>query len=46
MGSLYLEVFKGCVDVVLGIRFSGEHGGAGLTAGLSDPGGIFQPYRF
>jgi len=40
--SPYLEVFKKCVDVALQDMFC-RHGGAGLTVGLDDVGGLFQP---
>ena len=37
-----LEVFKKRVDVALGHKVSG-HGGDGLTIGLEDLSGLFQP---
>ena len=40
--SLSLEVFKKCVDVALRDMDSG-HGGDGLTVGLDDLNGLFQP---
>jgi len=40
--SVYLEVFKNCVDVTLRDMVSG-HGGVGLTVGLNDLRGLFQP---
>ena len=40
--SLCLEVFKNHVDVALRDVIS-RHGGDGLTAGLSDLCGLFQP---
>lgn len=42
MESPSLKVFKKRVDVVLRNMATG-HGGDGLTAGLGDPGGLFQP---
>lgn len=41
-----LEGFKGCLDVDLGIWFSGGLGGAGLMVGLDDLRGIFQHKLF
>ncbi|KAK4811384.1 LOW QUALITY PROTEIN: hypothetical protein QYF61_000568 [Mycteria americana] len=41
-----LEVFKSRVDVVLRERCSGGLGSAGLTVGLDDLKGLFQPKRF
>ena len=41
-GSLSLEVFKNHVDVALRDMVSG-HGGDGLTFGLDDLRGLFQP---
>jgi len=37
-----LEVFKKYIDVALRTRFS-RRGGAGLTVGLDDLRGLFQP---
>jgi len=37
-----LEMFKKCVDVALGTRFS-RHGSVGLLVGLADLRGLFQP---
>lgn len=42
MGSLSLEVFKECLDVVLRDVVSG-HAGDGLTVGLDNLSGLFQP---
>lgn len=44
--SLWLEVFKSCMDVALGIWFNGAHSAAGLMVGLDDHRGLFQPYQF
>ena len=41
-GGVTLEVFKKHVDVALQVWFS-RHGGAGLTVGLDDLRGLFQP---
>ena len=40
--SLSLEVFKKCGDVTVTAVVSG-HGGDGLTVGLDDLRGLFQP---
>ncbi|TRZ25263.1 hypothetical protein HGM15179_001842 [Zosterops borbonicus] len=40
--SSVLEVFKKCVNVAPGDMVNGEHGSAGLMAGLCDLGGLFQ----
>ena len=41
--SLSLEVFKNCGDVALRSMVVG-HGGDGLTVGLEDLRGLFQPW--
>ena len=41
MESLFLEVFKKCVDVALRDMVSG-HGGDGLTVELDDLRGLFE----
>jgi len=38
-----LEVFRKCVDMTLQTWFS-RHGSVGLTVGLDDLRGLFQPY--
>jgi len=40
-----LEVFKKCVDVVVQDMVN-RHGGVGVTVGLDDLGGLFQPEWF
>ena len=45
MESPSLEVLKSCVDVALRDVGSG-HGGGGLTVGLDDLRGLFQPILF
>ena len=42
-GVTSLELFKSRVDVALRDVVSG-HGGGGLTLGLGDLSGLFQPY--
>lgn len=40
--SLFLDVFKNCIDVARRHKVSG-HGGDGLTIGLDDISHLFQP---
>jgi len=42
VGSPSLEVFRNCVDAPLRDVVS-ERGGDGLTCGIDDLGGLFQP---
>ena len=42
VGSPSLEVFRNCVDTPPRDVVS-EHGGDGLTCGIDDLGGLFQP---